>query len=158
MLRGKVSTYYAIILFETTEFKMAAVSIGKRSIQGWEEERACDFSRRTNSRDDQRIKFAFITKQNRSNCLYFGLTSCSCSCSCSSPFSSCSCFVYVSFYVYVVVVVLFFLSVCLIRSSYGSDLPGIFNCSLQEYHCNIRKCTTLFYKDLQEDPIAANCG
>lgn len=108
MLRGKISTYYPIILFETTEFKMAAVSIGKRSIQGWEEERACDFSKRTNSRDDQSIKFAFITKQNRSNCLYFGLTSCSCSCSCSSPFSSCSCFVYVSFMFMLLLLFFFF--------------------------------------------------
>ena len=34
MLRGKTSTYYPIILFETKEFKMAAVSIGKRVYSG----------------------------------------------------------------------------------------------------------------------------
>ena len=133
----------------------------------------CDFLERSKSRDNQRIRFSFISKQNRSNSLDFRLTSW------SSPFSSCSCFVlvfvFVAVFAVVVVVVvvvvlllllllllrlllLLFLSVCRISSSYSADLPGIFSCSLQEYHCNVRRCTTLFYKDLQKDPSAANCG
>ncbi|KAJ7388878.1 hypothetical protein OS493_035218 [Desmophyllum pertusum] len=40
----------------------------------------------------------------------------------------------------------------------SAALPNIYSCSLKEYYCDVRKCISMFHKDLQKDSTAANCG
>ncbi|XP_078343525.1 uncharacterized protein LOC144629184 isoform X2 [Oculina patagonica] len=39
----------------------------------------------------------------------------------------------------------------------GNALPDIGHCSFTKYFCKTKRCTTVFYKDLQKDP-SANCS